>query len=141
MAKIYSKFLKKIYECGIIIILHICLGQIHLKGGDILSKETILKIKEAEEQAAQIRASAYAQAKARIAETERLGKRLCEQTEASATEENTKKLELIREKAGETVLNARETAEAEAKEGYSSAGLNMREAIRYIIGGITEQCQ
>ncbi len=106
-----------------------------------MSKETILKIKEAEEQAESIRANASAQAKARIAETERLGKRLCEQTEARATEENEKKLELIRQKANETVLHSKETAEAEARESHSSAGLNMREAIRYIIGGITEQCQ
>ena len=106
-----------------------------------MSKETILKIKEAEEQAQSIRANASAQAKARIAETERLGKRLCEQTEARVSEENKQKLELIRQKAEESVLRSRETAEADAKEDFSAAGINMREAIRYIIGGITEQCQ
>lgn len=112
-----------------------------LKGGEILSKETILKIKEAEDKAEQIRASASAQAKTRIADTERLGKRLCEQTELRVTGENEQKLELIREKANEMILHSREAAEAEAKENYGSAGLNMREAVRYIIGGITEQCQ
>ena len=106
-----------------------------------MSKETILKIKEAEDRASAIRSDAMSSAKARIAETERLGKRLCEQTEAKASAENEQKLELIRQKASQTVVNSRESAEAEAKEGFSSAGLNMREAVRYIIGGIMEECQ
>ena len=106
-----------------------------------MSKETILKIKEAEEKADQIRAAASAQAKNRLKETEALGKKLCEETELKVSAENEKKLALIREKAEEMILHNKAVAKEDAKAESDAAGVHMREAIRYIIGGIMDQCQ
>ncbi|MBQ8140311.1 MAG: hypothetical protein IJ038_01265 [Clostridia bacterium] len=106
-----------------------------------MSKETILKIKEAEEQADGIRNAASAEAKRRVSATEAKGKKLCEETELRVTDENKKKLELIRKKADDMILHTKETAEEEARESSNAAGLHLREAVRYIIGGIMEECQ
>lgn len=106
-----------------------------------MSKEAILKIKAAEETAENIRASASAEAKKRIRDTEALGKQLCEETERRVTAENEKKLALIREKADETILKSRETTTDESKQTVGEANLHMREAVRYIIGGIMKECQ
>ena len=106
-----------------------------------MSKEAIMKIKAAEEQANNIRAAADAEAKRRVANTEARGKQFCAETERRVTDENEKKLTLIRQKADETVLKNREATLAASKDTANEAGLHMREAIRYIIGGIMEECQ
>ena len=106
-----------------------------------MSKETILKIKEAEKTAEGIRSSAHAEAKARIKDTEVRGKHLCEQTEQRVAEENRQKLELIKAKADEMILHTRQSAQSEADASADSAGSHLREAVRYIIGGIMEECQ
>lgn len=106
-----------------------------------MSKEAILKIKAAEETAENIRASASAEAKKRIRDTEALGKQLCEETEHRVTADNEKKLSLIREKADETILRSCENAKGESHKTVDAANLHMREAVRYIIGGIMKECQ
>lgn len=106
-----------------------------------MSKEAIMKIKAAEDQANNIRTAADAEAKRRIADTEARGKKFCAETERRVTEENEKKLALIRQKADETVLKSREATLEASKDTTNEAGLHMREAVRYIIGGIMEECQ
>ncbi len=112
-----------------------------LKGGDILSGDIILKIREAEAEAEKIREAARAEARDRIKDTETRGKKFCAETEARATAENEKKLELIRNKADEMINNNREAAREDSKEATASASLRLRESIRYIIGGVMEECQ
>ena len=106
-----------------------------------MSKEAIMKIKAAEEQANNIRAAAAQEAKRRISDTEARGKKFCADTERRISEENEKKLALIRQKADETVLKNREATLSESQQTANEANLHMREAIRYIIGGIMEECQ
>ena len=106
-----------------------------------MSKDSIIKIRDAEKQADEIRASASVQAKNKIRDAEQLGKRLCEDTELQATRENEKKLALIKEKADEMIARSKDSAKEEAKAETDTANLHMREAIRHIIGGIMEQCQ
>jgi len=106
-----------------------------------LSRDTILKIKEAEAQADKIRAAAQAEASARIKAAEADGKKLCADTELRVFAENEKKLGLIREKAEEMINGNREASEEESKAVTDSASLHLREAVRYIIGGVMEECQ
>ena len=106
-----------------------------------MSKETILKIREAEKAAEDIRAAAHTEAKTRINAAEQKGKRLCEQTEKKATEENARKLELISQKADEMILRTKSSAQKDANDSSDAAGSHLREAVRYIIGGIMEECQ
>lgn len=106
-----------------------------------MSRETILKIKEAEAAADKIRVAAETEAKARIKEAEAKGKALCAETEARVSAENEKKLELIRAKADEMINTHKETAKEDSKAVTDAASLHLREAVRYIIGGIMEQCQ
>ena len=106
-----------------------------------MSKETILKIKEAEKTAEDIRVAAHTEAKTRINAAEQKGKKLCADTERKATEENSKKLELISKKADEMILRTKKSAQNDADESSDAAGSHLREAVRYIIGGIMEECQ
>lgn len=112
-----------------------------LKGGEILSRDTILKIKEAEAQADKIRSAAQAEAKARIKAAEERGKKLCADTEVSASAENEEKLVLIRARADEMINSNKESSREESKALTDEAALHLREAVRYIIGGVMEECQ
>ena len=96
--------------------------------GCILSKEIILKIKEAE--AAQ---------RVRRAETD--GKKLCEKAEADAAKVNREKLSITAERADDLLGRAKEDAQKEAEELRESAEFNLREAVRLIVAGVYEQCQ
>lgn len=106
-----------------------------------MSKELILKIKEAEAQAERIRAEAQEEAKARVRKAEEDGKKFCENAETRANKENKQKLSVARERANGVLDKAREDAAAEAAAMREAAEFNMREAVRLIIAGVNEQCQ
>ena len=106
-----------------------------------MSKEIITKIKEVEAEAAQIKNAARDEARARVLKAESEGKKLYETTQRQAQELNAKRLELTREKADELMQGVREDALAEAAKMRDEAQFNMREAIRFIILGVNEQCQ
>ena len=111
-------------------------------GGDgILSKEIILKIKEAESEAAQIRGNAANEAAARVRQAHADGKALCERAEAEAAKVNREKLRRASSRADSAIETARESAEAEAQKAKETAEFNIREAVRLIIAGVYEQCQ
>lgn len=112
-----------------------------MKDGEILSKEIIFKIREAETKAEKIKDEASLRAKNMIRDADAAGKKLCETTEASCASENAEKLRKIQEKADELIVKSTQKAEENAKELTSDAELRMREAIRLIIGGVTAQCQ
>ncbi len=111
-------------------------------GGErILSKEIILKIKEAEAEAERIRNDAVVEAAARVRRAEDEGKRLCERAEAEALKVNRAKLEIASERADAVIGDAKQTALAEANAARESAEFNIREAVRLIVAGVYEQCQ
>jgi vacuolar-type H+-ATPase subunit H len=109
--------------------------------GCILSKEIILKIKEAEAEAQKIRSDAAAEAAQRIRRAELEGKKLCDKAEADAARVNREKLGITAERADELVARAKEDASKEAEELRESAEFNLREAVRLIVAGVYEQCQ
>ena len=106
-----------------------------------MSKEIINKIKEVEAEATQIKNAARDEARARVLKAEAEGKKLYESSVRQAHELNAKRLELTREKADELMQSIRDEALAEAATMRDDAQFNMREAIRFIILGVNEQCQ
>ena len=106
-----------------------------------MSKEIINKIKEVEAEAAQIKNAARDEARARVQKAELEGKKLYETSQRQAQALNAKRLELTREKADELMQSVRDNAQDEAAKMRDDAQFNMREAIRFIILGVNEQCQ
>lgn len=106
-----------------------------------MSKEIILKIKEAEAEAQKIRSDAADEAAARIRRAETEGKRRCDKAEADAAAINREKLNITSGRADELLRSAKESADAEVAAFKASAEFNLREAVRFIISGVEEQCQ
>ncbi len=106
-----------------------------------MSKETVAKIRDAEAQAEKIRNDAAAEAKAKIQKAHTDGKKLCERAEADAARENAKKLAITQQKADELLNSVRAESAESASAKREEAEFNMREAVRYIISGVDEQCQ
>ena len=106
-----------------------------------MSKEIILKIKEAEAEAQKIRNDAADEAAARIRRAEIEGKKRCDKAEAEAAAINREKLNITSDRANELLKRAKDSAEAEAVALRESAEFNLREAVRFIIAGVEEQCQ
>ena len=110
-------------------------------GDEILSKETISKIKETEAQARRIRTDAEEEAKARVRRAEADGQRSFERAEEQAIKQNKEKLRIAKARADEVMKKAEESAQTDADAMREAAEFNMREAVRAIIAGVREQCQ
>ena len=106
-----------------------------------MSKEVVLKIKEVEAEAEKIRSDAVIEAKRRIQQAESDGKKLLEKTNADADRLNAKRLALTRQKSDELVSDVKYRATEDAEKMRAAAEFNMREAIRFIISGVKQQCQ
>ena len=106
-----------------------------------MSKDIVNKIKEAEAQAQKIKADALEEAKARVKNAEEQGKRLCENAQARAEKENKEKISVARNRSDELLAKTREDALAEVGAMREAAEFNMREAVRFIISGVNEECQ
>lgn len=106
-----------------------------------MSKEIILKIKDAEAEAVRIRNDASEEAAARIRRAETEGKRLCDRAEADAAKVNREKLNITAQRAEELLKRAKESSDAEAQALREEAEFNLREAVRFIIAGVQKQCQ
>ncbi len=106
-----------------------------------MSKEIILKIKEAEAEAQKIRSDASDEAASRIRRAEAEGKKRCERAEAEASAVNREKLNITSDRADELLKRAKESADAESEALREAAEFNLREAVRFIIAGVREQCQ
>ena len=111
------------------------------KGGEILSKDAIRKIREAEAEAAEIRARGAERAKEILRAAEEKGARLCAEAEEQAVRENRQKLDLTRQKAEELLEKTREEARTEAAEIRQAGEDRTRDAVRMIVGGLYELCQ
>ena len=106
-----------------------------------MSKEIILKIKEAEAEAQKIRSDAANKAAERVRNAELEGKKLCDRAEANAAKINREKLGITAERADDLIARAKESAQEEADALRESAEFNLREAVRLIVAGVYEQCQ
>ena len=106
-----------------------------------MSKETIMRIKNAEAQAEAIRADATEEARERIRTAEQAAALLCEQAANTAEDKNAQKLRLTKERADEVLKMSRADAEKEADALRKASAPYMGDAVRLIIGGIFEKCQ
>lgn len=106
-----------------------------------MSKEAILKIKEAEAEAERIRENAAAEAKERVRRAEKEGKQLLACTEEEALRVNAERLALTRKRADELLEQSHKDAEAEAQKICADSDERMDDAVRLIVEGVFEQCQ
>ena len=106
-----------------------------------MSKEIIEKIKEAEAEANLIKNSAREEARVRVQTAQTEGKRMYEVAQRQTQELNSQRLKLTQEKADELIDDVRKNALDEAQKMREQAEFNMREAIRFIMAGVKEQCQ
>lgn len=106
-----------------------------------MSRESIIKIKEAEESAERIVAEARERAKEMIAHAEADGQALCEATERETAAENAAKLAELRARAGQTAerLNG-ENAKA-TEEMKKRVALRRRIAEKIILRGFDKKCR
>lgn len=91
--------------------------------------------------AQKIKEDAAAEAAARIRRAEAEGKKLCDKAEADAARVNREKLNITSQRAEELLARAKESADGEAEAMREVAEFNLREAVRFIIAGVNEQCQ
>lgn len=106
-----------------------------------MSRATILKIKEAEEQAQQIRSQARDSAKQMIEKAERDGKELLATTEQRTLSECRAKLAECREEAQRELDKERCALEAEAEKMTLAAENHRKNAVKILVWGISDQCQ
>ena len=106
-----------------------------------MSRESILRIREAEDAAERMIADAKAQAKEMTEAAHRDGRALCERTEADVTAEYGAKLTEL----GERAAQMRERVEAESREELASVEgeirLRRRSAEKIIIRGFEQKCR
>ncbi len=106
-----------------------------------LSKESIRKITQAEQEAREIVEAARARAKALYAETEQKSTEDREQLEAQTEQRLRKMLEEMQAHSQEILQRSSEGAQKDAERMNKMAELHMEEAVKAIVWGIKEQCQ
>ena len=106
-----------------------------------MSRDTILKIKEAEAEAMRIVAEAEEKAKRMRDAAEAEGRARCEQTERALSAELEGMLEQIRVKVGEMSDRIMEEAREEATEVASAARLNRKSAEKIVVRGLDAKCR
>lgn len=106
-----------------------------------MSRETIMKIRETEEQADRLIETAEADAAAMRADAEAQGKELCRQTEESVSEELDGMLEQIRVKADELTERMLAEAAEEAESIAEQAKLKRKSAEKIVIRGLDAKCR
>lgn len=106
-----------------------------------MSKEIILKIRQVESEAQKIRDDAAEQAAAKLRKAEIDGKMLCDRAENETSKTNREKLLITAHRADEHIERAKNAAAEEADKIRAEAEFNLREAVRFIIAGVHEQCQ
>lgn len=106
-----------------------------------MSRESILKIKEAEESADRIIEDAKVRAREMIEAAERDGRDLCATTETRTAEEIAETMKQLRERTAAMVeriaLEANESAEAMRK----NATLRQRSAEKIVVRGLMSKCR
>lgn len=106
-----------------------------------MSKEAILKIKEAEAEAERIRERGAHDAKERIRRAETEAKRALAAAEAEAERINAERLSLTRKRADELLLQSDAEAAEKAREISAESEELIGDAVRLIVEGVFERCQ
>jgi len=106
-----------------------------------LSKETILKITEAEAQAKQILDAANERARELYAETQVKSQEDRELIEQRTEKELREKLDDMQHRSEEILQRSLESSKKEAELMNKAAEAHMEEAVKAIVWGIVEQCQ
>ena len=106
-----------------------------------MSKESIRKITQAEQEAREIVEAARARAKALYAETEQKSKEDREQLEAETEQRLRKLLDDMHAHSEEILRRSSENAQKDAENMNKMAEFHMEEAVKAIVWGIKEQCQ
>ena len=106
-----------------------------------MSKDTLQKIREAEDGAARTVAEAGELAKAMKEAAVRAGGEQLAETEKTVSAERAGMLEQIRAKTGELTERVMEETRAEAEEIAARARLNRKSAEKIVIGGLDAKCR
>ena len=106
-----------------------------------MSKESIRKITQAEQEAREIVEAAHQRAKALYAETEQKSNEDREQLEAQTEQRLRKLLDDMQAQSQEILQRSSESAQKEAERMNKMAEFHMEEAVKAIVWGIKEQCQ
>ena len=106
-----------------------------------MSRESILKIKEAEENAARMVADATEQAQLMVEQARQNGEALCQQAEKEADEEMRQMLDGIKARTEATARRFATDAEAEAEEMKRMSRLHQKVAEKIIIRGLDAKCR
>lgn len=106
-----------------------------------MSKESIRKITQAEQEAREIVEAAQARAKAMYAETEQKSNEDREQLEQETAQRLREMLSQMQAQSEEILRRSSESAQKDAERMNSMAELHMEEAVKAIVWGIREQCQ
>ncbi len=106
-----------------------------------MSKQAILKIKEAEAEAQRMRSDAQTEAKRRVREAEAEAKKLLADTEAEARSVNKERLRLTAERAEELIAEGAKNAVADAADVAKACEPFMENAVKVIVEGVFEQCR
>ena len=106
-----------------------------------MSKEIVAKIREVEAQAEKIKKDAGEEAKRRVQTAEIEGKQSFEREVHKIESLNAERIEATKNKSSELMQDIRDNAVSDAEKMRDEAEFNMREAIRFIVSGVTQQCQ
>lgn len=106
-----------------------------------MSKESILKIQEAEAQAKEIREAAQTRAREMYALVEKQSESDRIALEMATERELREKLDDMSARSQEIVERSLEVAKAEAEQMNQLAKTHMEEAVKAVVWGIREQCQ
>lgn len=106
-----------------------------------MSRESILKVKEAEARAERIVEEAKERAHAMIESAQKEGIALCARTEENAVRESKASMQLLREKTAETLERVNADAEQEVEAMRKEAFLRKRSAEKIVIRGLMSKCR
>lgn len=106
-----------------------------------MSKETVVKIRETEAEAARIIAEAKEQAHAMREQAEAEGRERCRSTEEAVSAELSEMLEQIRLKTEEISGHMLEETRARAEAVAANARLNRKSAEKIVIRGLDSKCR
>lgn len=106
-----------------------------------MSRESILKIKEAEDAAERLVEDAKCRAREMVEAAERDGRALCADTEASTTEEISNTMTQLKERTDSMVERIATEANDAAEEMRKNAALRQRSAEKIVVRRLMSKCR
>ena len=106
-----------------------------------MSKETIIKIKEAEEDAKRIIREAHLEAEARMEAERAEGERMCRETETALTAELLGMMDQLRARLKKMEERVESETQREAENLSGLASLNRRAVEKIIVSGVNAKCR